>query len=114
MIYTSKTMIRSCEMYTEHTVCEVTKVEMVDELVRVQGKISRIDEMIDQRGLRVLMFFIQDETGTIEIDYQVREDTEIELFNNFNVGDTVTIYGDVMDDLFSVIYRIYAREIVKW
>lgn len=113
MIYTKKIRIPNSERYTLHAIQEVAKVEMVDKLVEVQGQISRIDEMYNQRGLRMLQFFIQDDTGSIEVDYQVKEDSEIELFNEFKLGDTVVIYGDVMDDLFRDIYRIYAREIVK-
>lgn len=113
MIYTKKVSIPNCEKYAPYTIAEVYKVEMVDALVQVEGEICRIDEMIDQRGLRVLMFFIQDDTGIIEVDYQVREDVEIEIFNEFCIGDTVIVYGSMMDDLFREEYRIYANEIIK-
>lgn len=113
MIYTKKVYIPNCEKYAPYTIDEVYKVEMVDELVEVQGQICQIDEMFNQRGLRVLMFFIQDDTGKIEVDYQVREDVEIDIFNEFCIGDTVTVYGSMMDDLFREEYRIYANEIIK-
>ena len=111
MIYTNKTDILNS--YASNTIIEVYKSEMVDILVKVVGSISRIDDMYDQRGLRVLMFFIEDDTGTIEVDYTVKTDDEIDLFKAFHIGDTVSVYGSVMDDLFREEYRIIARDIVK-
>lgn len=113
MIYSKKVDILSSKKYTPYTITGVYRVEMVDALVQVKGRICRIDEMFDQRGLRMLQFFIEDDTGTIEVDYQVREDIEIELFKEFSIGDIVTVYGSMMDDLFRDIYRIYADEMVK-
>ena len=87
MIYTKNDLnveIRNKEKYHFYTLDEINQV---DELVYVRGRISRIDDLYDERGLRAFWFYVKDDTTELEICYFVSEDVEIELFNQFSITD---------------------------
>ena len=113
MIYTKNDVGIVIKKKEKHNFHSLNEINQVDELVYVHGCITRIDDLYDERGLRAIWFYIEDETDELEINYFINEDLEIELFNEFSIGDEVIVYGSVMDDLFREIYRIYATDIIR-